>query len=46
MADQMWSNFKTIFAEEYYDLLEETRVKIWDACFHSANAMQKIREGT
>ena len=46
MADKMWANFKTIFAEEYYDLLEETRVNIWDAGFHSENAMQKIREGT
>ena len=45
MANKMWASLKTIFAEGYHDLVEETKVTKWDAGFHSDNAMQEIGEG-
>ena len=42
MADKKWSRFKTIFAEEYHDLVEDTKVTIGDSGFHLDNKIQEI----
>ena len=34
MADKTWDSFKAIFAEEYHDLVEETKAATGDAGFH------------
>ena len=39
-ADKTWASLKQVFAEEYHDLVEVTKVTNRDAGFHSANAMQ------
>ena len=44
-ADKMWARFKQVFAGEYHDLVEDTKVTNGDACFHSENAMQDIVGG-
>ena len=41
-ADKMWSIFKRVFAEEYRDLVEDTKVANRDSGSHSTNAMQDI----
>ena len=43
MAENTWAGFKIIFAEEYHDLVEETKVTKGDAGFNSANEIQEIR---
>ena len=40
MVDKIWASFKTIFAEEYHELVEETNVNTGDASFHLANAIK------
>ena len=42
MEEKIRAIFKIIFAEEYHDLIEETKVTTGDAVSHSANAMQDI----
>ena len=42
IADKTWARFKNIFAEEYHDLVEETKFVTGDAGFHSTNRMQQI----
>ena len=42
MADKTWSSFLKVSAEEYHDLVEETKVNSRVAGFHYANAMQEI----
>ena len=42
MAGKIWVSFKMIFAEEYHDLVEETKVTTGKTGFHSANVMQEI----
>ena len=42
MAGKIWVSFKMIFAEEYHDLVEETKVTTGKTVFHSANVMQEI----
>ena len=42
MVDKIWASFKTIFAEEYHELVEETNVNTGDASFHLANAIKEI----
>ena len=41
-ADQTWTIFKQVIAEEYQNLAEETKVTSRDSGFHSENAMQEI----
>ena len=41
-AEKTWGSSKQVFAEEYYDLVEETKVTNGDAGFHSANATKEI----
>ena len=41
-ADKTWVSFKQVFAEEYHDLVEETKVTSGDAVLKSANAIQEI----
>ena len=43
MADKTCARFKTIFAEEYDDLVEEIKITTRDAGFRLANAMQEIK---
>ena len=38
----MWSIFKRVFAEEYRDLVEDTKVANRDSGSHSTNVMQEI----
>ena len=38
----MWKIFKQVFAEEYHDLIEETKVDSGDEGIHSDKAMQDI----
>ena len=45
MAEKTWASFKIIFAEEYNDLVEETKVTTGYAGFHLANAMEDIGGG-
>ena len=42
LADQTWTIFKQVFAEEYHNLLEETKVASEDSGFNSENSMQDI----
>ena len=42
MEEKMWAIFKIIFLEEYYDLVEETKVTTGESFFHSSNVMHKI----
>ena len=41
-TDKAWASFKQVLAEEYHDLVEETKVTNRDSGFHSANAIQRI----
>ena len=41
--DKTLARFKQVFAEEYHDIMEETKANNGDAGFHSAKAMQDIR---
>ena len=41
-ADKTWASFKQVFAEEYHNLVDETKVTNGNAGFHSANMMQDI----
>ena len=41
-TEQMWTVFKQVFAEEYHNLVEETKVTSEDAGFNLDNAMQEI----
>ena len=38
----MWTIFIQVFAEEYHDLVEETKVTSGETRFYLANAMQEI----
>ena len=40
MEEEMYDSFKTVFAEEYHDLVEDAKVTTGDLGFHLANAMQ------
>ena len=41
-TEQMWTVFKQVFAEEYHNLVEETKVTSEDAGFNLDNEMQEI----
>ena len=41
-TEQTWTNFKQVFAEEYHELVEETKVTSGDDRFYLANDIQDI----